>query len=932
MLAVSVLQSLPQTGAAWVGHLEPWLPWIVGLWAAGVAFFSLRLLAGWQTIRGLCGAAGCGTDAKWIERFSRLQARVGVSYPVRLVFSTSAKVPMVIGWLKPVVLVPAGLVAGLSISQLEAILAHELIHIRRHDYLVNLLQNVVETLFFYHPAVAWVSARIRVEREHCCDDVASLACGGTLDYARALAALAESRRAPALGVAATGGSLVERIRRLAGIQETRGRHGFSSAAGTVLPLAVAVVVLAVLCTAVAQQRMPAPNGAAASAAQAPATGKAPAPNAKPADVMTVRGQVLRPDGRPAAGATVFSLRNYWTASVKWKVLGRSTADAQGKFEIRIAKNVTPDGLGSTGLEWIAAQAPGFGLDWTAIDGDEFDPSKPVVLTLARDLPIRGRVVDLEERPVEGVRVGLISLRGSATSGDLGPWLAAAKTGQSRSAVGWGLGKFLPGFEDDSRPPIKTDRDGRFTLSGIGAERVARLELRGETIAYRQIDVATRAMNAFTHAAEVSFGRQSAAREQVFGAEFTFQAAPTKVLLGTVRDAATGRPLSGVTVESIRMGGTIVNPFNVLRTKTDAQGHYRLVGLPKSPGDRSEITILPADDQPYFFDRLRVPDSPGLDPVTLDIGLHRGMWVTGRVTDKATGKPVSACVVYFPFRSNKLAAGLHEFTRDNYSVFDGERYSTRPDGTYRLAALPGRGIVGVDAPRGPYRKGIGASKIEGMTKDGHFPTFLRLADSSWENSLKEINPAPGTESVSCDFVLDPGGSIHVTVVDRSGKPVSGCATTVRSAGNILQGVVNGSTFDVEGLGPNETRDLLVYEHRRQIGKALKLTYSASSPHAVTVILDPCATIAGRLLDGDGAPLAGVEVGASPAPAPDMVSFPIGEMTDADGRFQCAGCVPGSDYKIVVHGNEIGFRLLLNKIAIEPGKKVLVGDFQVKRESD
>ena len=121
---------------------------------------------------------------------------------------------MVIGSLKPVVLLPAALFTGLNVEQLDAIVAHELVHVRRHDYLVNLLQNVVET-FFYHPAVAWASNRIRIEREHCCDDGALIVSGGLQDYAHALAALAELRHNPALGVAATGGSVAERIRRLA---------------------------------------------------------------------------------------------------------------------------------------------------------------------------------------------------------------------------------------------------------------------------------------------------------------------------------------------------------------------------------------------------------------------------------------------------------------------------------------------------------------------------------------------------------------------------------------------------------------------------------------------------------------------------------------------------------------------------------------------
>ena len=128
---------------------------------------------------------------------ARLTRRLHIGRAVRLLESTLVDVPTVIGWLKPVVLLPASALAGLSPHQLEAILAHELAHIRRHDYLVNLLQTLVETLLFYHPAVWWLSRRIRAERENCCDDLAVSLCGDPVAYAAALAELEGLRRQPA---------------------------------------------------------------------------------------------------------------------------------------------------------------------------------------------------------------------------------------------------------------------------------------------------------------------------------------------------------------------------------------------------------------------------------------------------------------------------------------------------------------------------------------------------------------------------------------------------------------------------------------------------------------------------------------------------------------------------------------------------------------
>jgi beta-lactamase regulating signal transducer with metallopeptidase domain len=134
---------------------------------------------------------------------------------VQVFESTAIAVPMMVGWLKPVVLLPAAALSGLTSDQIEALLAHELAHVRRHDYLVNLLQAAVETLLFYHPAVWWVSRHVRQEREHCCDDLAIAVCGDRAAYAAALADLA-AMTTPRFALAASDGSLLARVKRILG--------------------------------------------------------------------------------------------------------------------------------------------------------------------------------------------------------------------------------------------------------------------------------------------------------------------------------------------------------------------------------------------------------------------------------------------------------------------------------------------------------------------------------------------------------------------------------------------------------------------------------------------------------------------------------------------------------------------------------------------
>ena len=221
----------------------PYLPWVVAVWLAGAAALSLRLIGGCVIALRLRTRRVLPAPVEWQFALDRLRARLRVSAPVRLLVSAVAEVPTVVGWLRPVVLVPAGALAGLPPAQLEALLLHELAHIRRHDYLVNLLQSVAETLLFYHPCVWWISAHLRTEREHACDDLAVAVTGDVLTYARALSDLATARTyrsTPAL--AATGGSLAARIARLLGRPRAASRPA-PAAIATVLALALAAAAL-----------------------------------------------------------------------------------------------------------------------------------------------------------------------------------------------------------------------------------------------------------------------------------------------------------------------------------------------------------------------------------------------------------------------------------------------------------------------------------------------------------------------------------------------------------------------------------------------------------------------------------------------------------------------------------------------------------------
>jgi beta-lactamase regulating signal transducer with metallopeptidase domain len=190
------------------------LPNVVLLWLVGVTFLSIRLVVSWSRIKELSRNA-TPASATWSRTLSRIGNALALQRAVSILESAAVEVPTVVGWLKPMILLPASTMSGLAAEEIEMLLAHELAHIRRHDFFVNLLQTAIETLMFYHPGVWWISRRIRIEREHCCDDMAIEVCGSAIRYARALTHLEELRAHQAeLVLAANGGSLLMRIRRL----------------------------------------------------------------------------------------------------------------------------------------------------------------------------------------------------------------------------------------------------------------------------------------------------------------------------------------------------------------------------------------------------------------------------------------------------------------------------------------------------------------------------------------------------------------------------------------------------------------------------------------------------------------------------------------------------------------------------------------------
>jgi beta-lactamase regulating signal transducer with metallopeptidase domain len=199
---------------------------IVTIWVMGVALFMLRLLGSISYVYYLKSRLNFPVDEYWQELLDGLKTRVGVQRGIDLLESAMVRSPIVIGHLKPVILFPIGAINRLNPQEVEAILAHELAHIMRNDYVFNIIQSVIEALFYFHPAVWWISAQIRNERENCCDDMAIQLCGNSMTYAKSLVSVQEmAYYSPQMAMAFAGKSnknqLLLRVQRVLNQPQTK---------------------------------------------------------------------------------------------------------------------------------------------------------------------------------------------------------------------------------------------------------------------------------------------------------------------------------------------------------------------------------------------------------------------------------------------------------------------------------------------------------------------------------------------------------------------------------------------------------------------------------------------------------------------------------------------------------------------------------------
>jgi beta-lactamase regulating signal transducer with metallopeptidase domain/protocatechuate 3,4-dioxygenase beta subunit/uncharacterized GH25 family protein len=379
--------------------LEPALPALVWVWLFGIVLMSIRLAGGMLTLRSLRNVTVWNSEHELQLRANAMAQRLGIRRLVELRVSQVIESPLVTGLFKAAILFPASAITKLTPDQVDALLAHELAHIRRMDLLVNHLQSVVETVLFYHPAIWWISHMVRAEREHCCDDVAIRLTGDKGAYVSALISLEEIRIAsPRLVVAARSGSLLERVQRMVG-RPAKQKFG----AGAWMGLAFAAIVILCLHQSVQAQ-----------------TAKPDGP------VRHIALPVLTIDGQPAVGAKVavqYLDRRQVEPDVKVLV-----ADDEGKvrFDLPFDRSY-----------WAVGELPhrAIGIATGAYDS----PVEPLKFSSAKTYRIK--VMDKDHHPMAGVEIApvliVVDRRGTTFARELSEDFAV-KTDSTGVAVAEGM--------------------------------------------------------------------------------------------------------------------------------------------------------------------------------------------------------------------------------------------------------------------------------------------------------------------------------------------------------------------------------------------------------------------------------------------------------------------------------------------------------------
>jgi RNA polymerase sigma factor (sigma-70 family) len=613
------------------------------------------------------------------------------------------------------------------------------------------------------------------------------------------------------------------------------------------------------------------------------------PGNKNRDVM-VTGRVVAPEGKPAADARVsLDLR---TEDEKPIVSTTTGKDGSFSFALSRSRLIDPQTRFPLRSVRILATAKGYGFDWLDVPLD--NAGKEATLRLVKDdVPIEGRILSLEGRPLSGIKVRIKAIR-AFPRGDLDRGLDAMRKGNPIFEGTEVRFLWYPNYLPDPSLMTTTGADGRFLLEGIGSERIVTLNVEGPGIHYHSFNAMTR------RAAAV----RGPYKDDILGAAFDYTVKPGRLIRGTVREKGSGRPLAGIHIRGLDSTAYVT---------TDEQGRYELPGYAKE--DKYGVVASPNQGAPYFGASNFVPDTPGLGPLTADLELMRGIPCEGRVLDEA-GRGVPGEVRYCPLGRNPNVPVNVE--PDSWA-------KVHADGTFRCIVLPGCGCLAYQAvERNRYQRACVDPATIKATGDKRYLHMQTTATSGGllvqedYHAIRLLKPTKETNKISEILRVVDAPTAHGTVVDTQGKPLTD--VRVRDSGR-GQGweTLPSEKFSVHGVNPLRPRRLyFIHDARRLIG-SVEVKGTETKP--LTVQLQPWAGVRGRLLDKEGNPLRNFKVLSS--------EFMVEKgHTDAQGRFRLDGLVPGLRYDLdFVKPSGLGDTLRKGFVG-KPGEVHNLGDLRVQ----
>jgi hypothetical protein len=514
--------------------------------------------------------------------------------------------------------------------------------------------------------------------------------------------------------------------------------------------------------------------------------------------------------------------------------------------------------------------------------------------------------------------------------DFDDFLKAYQRGVRHLDEGTGLRQLAAPLDKVLNVPA-TDKDGRFQVTGAGVGRLVGLEVKHPALAQSVILVVTREgldLEPVNKAILQNLGARRDTPPPLYGLTFQYVVEPTRVIEGTVREAITGSPVAGAKVEAA--GVTSV---------TDADGRYRLAGMRKTEEYRLHVSAPEARSLVARWVKVAGPQL--LAPVKADVELMKGVMVTGRVYDKATGKGVQSQLHFSPLPENQ-----HVPKEENLALFA----SADAEGRYRMVTTPGPGVLLASVPGThlkiegvpiyPYKPAeFSAEDRKRVTMSDDFKprhAFLVAGggaeDLNLSNACKVLDLKEGDEPVTCDLAVDPGKTLTVTLQDPEGKPLTGVTVAGISATVLRSVPLKRTTCPVYALDPEKPRELMFVHAERKLAAFVVLRGDEKDP--VIVKLGQAAAIAGRVLTADGNPVADAEVYAFyKTPVGQQLnrrpSHPGQPQTDKEGRFRMEGLVPGLEFHLVVRtGGKMLEPEKRTDIKLDPGQTRDVGDIRLK----